>query len=243
MAIIENGYLRGQIGNLVNRKVGDKNVVQTKPSDKTKQTRWTEAAASDFGTASAAGSLIRRAFRQVFHNLHDSEMNTRLNKHMQRVLRGNGKYDPGYLRVSKGNIQRLVDFQFNAKCHIYDYVYAQPQVSFAPSGTTTILIPALDVQRNFNNPKSCSHITLKIDVIGFHFSSKCFNIIGTHESEYQLYNGKTDAQTLVFDVDDNNYESILVCLSTTYISKKGNYNFLLNSKDLNPAGIIAAYNL
>lgn len=243
MAIIENGYLRGQIGNLVNRKVGDKNVVQTKPSDKTKQTRWTEAAASDFGTASAAGSLIRRAFRQTFHNLHDSEMNTRLNKYMQRVLRGHGKYDPGYLRVSKGNIQRLVDFQFNAKCHIYDYVYTEPQVSFAPSGTTTVLLPPLDVQRNFNNPKSCSHITLKIDIIGLHFSNKCFKVIGTHENEYQLYDGKTGAQTLVFDVDDSDYESILVCLSTTYTSKKGNYTFLLNSKELNPAGIIAAYNL
>lgn len=246
MAIIENGYLRGQIGNLVNRKVGNKNVVQTKPSDKIKQTKWTEAAARDFGTASSAGSLIRRAFKSLHLDMHDSGMHNRLVKHIQRVLRGYGKDQQGMLLVSRGNIQRLVDFQFNEKCHIYDYVYFDPQVSFEPNGNTSISLPSLNTQRNFFIPKNCSHVMLKIESVGFHFRQKRFETIGTHEIELPIYSqhGKeTDPQTLVFEVKDVHYDSIIVSLSIRYITKNGSYTFLLNSEDLNPAGIIATYNL
>ncbi|WP_181151401.1 hypothetical protein [Sphingobacterium gobiense] len=54
MATNENGYLRGQVGNLVSRKVGTKNIVQTKPGRKIRQTESSKSAAADFGYASAA---------------------------------------------------------------------------------------------------------------------------------------------------------------------------------------------
>ncbi|WP_343554948.1 hypothetical protein [Sphingobacterium sp.] len=244
MAIIENGYLRGQTGNLVNRKVGDKNVVQTKPSDKMRQTIWTEAAASDFGTASAAGAIIRRAFDAVHQKLHDSEMHNRLVKRMQRVLFGNGKHNPGYQRVSRGNIQRLVDFQFNKNCHIYDYLYFDTTVNFATKGTILIHMPELKGEENFYWPKACSHIVLKIKIIGFSFDKRQARTIGSHEIELTRYNSESQkAKTLTFDSTGNDYDIILVSLSTLYLDKRTNYAFLLNSIDLNPAGIIAAHNL
>ncbi|TDQ77073.1 hypothetical protein [Sphingobacterium yanglingense] len=246
MAIIENGYLRGQIGNLVNRKVGNKNVVQTKPSDKIQQTRWTEAASRDFGTASSAGALIRRAFRPLHMDIHDSGMHNRLQQQMQRVLRGNGKQLQGMLHVQRGNIQRLVDFQFNEKSHLYDYLYFDPKVSFETNGTTSIALPSINAQRNFFIPKNCSHVILKIEVAGFNFRFKNFQTIGSHEMEFPIYsqNGEgTDPQTLIFERQDKHHDSIVVSLSILYITKNGSYTFLLNSEDLNPVGIIAAYNL
>lgn len=245
MAILENGYLRGQIGNLINRKVGNKNVVQTKPSNKIRQTRWTEAAALDFGTASSSGSLIRRAFRSLHMNMHDSGMHNRLVTCMQRVLRGHGKQYQGMLLVNQGNIQRLVDFQFNEKCHLYDYLYFDPQVSFDPNGTTYISLPSLNGQRHFFIPKKCSHVLLKIEAAGFHFAAKHYETIGIHEIELPIYSQNGDGiepQTLVFEPKDTRYDSLLVALSISYITKNGKYSLLLNSEELNPAGIIAARN-
>jgi len=245
MAIIDNGYLRGQIGNLVNRKVGTKNIVQTKPNGKIRQTAWTQAAASDFGTASASGSLIRRAFNRAHQNLHDSEMHNRLVKRMQRVLRGNGKTMKGHMQVKDGNIKRLVDFQFNEKCHIYDYVYFDPEVSFDETGTTCIHLPSFEVHRNLYIPKQCSHIVLNFDVIGFNFPRKSYETIGNHEMELPLYDRDQkayDKQTLLFDTKDKLFDSVLVSLSTLYIYKDRTYTYLLNDETLNPAEIIAAFN-
>lgn len=245
MAIIDNGYLRGQVGNLVNRKVGTKNIVQTKPNGKIRQTPWTQAAASDFGTASASGSLIRRAFNCAHQNVHDSEMHNRLVKRMQRVLRGNGKTMKGHMQVNDGNIKRLVDFQFNEKCHIYDYVYFDPEVTFDETGTTRIHLPSFEAYRNLYIPKQCSHIVLNFDVIGFNFLKKYVKSIGSHKIEVSLYDRdrqEEEKQTLAFDTKDELFDSVLVSLSTLYIYKDRAYTYLLNDETLNPAGIIAAFN-
>ncbi|WP_164122171.1 MULTISPECIES: hypothetical protein [Sphingobacterium] len=106
-------------------------MIQTKPSDKLKQTQWTQNAAADFGTASAARAVIPRAFRAVHRDMYDNEMHNKLVQYMLRVLRGNKKCKQGLLQVKHSNIQRLVDFQFNNNCHIYDRIYFTPQITFA----------------------------------------------------------------------------------------------------------------
>lgn len=182
MAIIENGYLRGQIGNLVNRKLGNKNVVQTKPSEKIRQTEWTKAAASDFGKASSAGSLIRRSFLSAHLQMHDSEMHNRLVKCMNRVLRGNGTSNQGYTSIREGNINRLIDFQFNENCHVYDYVYFDPIVSFDDVGNANIILPPLAGDNNFLWPKNCSQLITRIEVVGLRFDFQRYSqTIGVHE--------------------------------------------------------------
>ena len=246
MAILKDGYLRGQIGNVVNRKVGSLNVIQTKPSDKLKQTQWTQNAAADFGTASAAGAVIRGAFRSVHRDMHDNEMHNRLVKRMLRVLRGNGKRNQGLLQVKYGNIQRLVDFQFNDNCHIYDHIYFTPLISFAKNGITTVELPALEVQRNFNVPNKCSHLIMKLDVIAIDFSGKRSTSIGNIEIKLARYGENeqhADPQTHVFEVKDKQYDSIVVSMSIIYLAQESRFATLLNTETFNPAGIVAAYNI
>lgn len=245
MAVIDNGYLRGQIGNVVNRKVGTQNVVQTKPTGKIRQTERTQAAATDFGTASAAGSLIRRAFNSLHLKLHDHGMHTRLVKRMQRVLRGNGKTMKGYMQVKDGNIKRLVDFQFNENCHLHDYVYFDPEVMLDERGHISIQLPALKTHC-FYLPKQCSHIGLEFDIKGFHFSRKYIRAIGNYEIELPLYDKdrqEEHEQTLEFSITDEPFDSVLVALAIHYLYKDGTHTYLLNSETLNPAAIIAAFRL
>jgi hypothetical protein len=245
MAVIDNGYLRGQIGNVVNRKVGAQNIVQTKPTGKIRQTECTQAAATDFGTASAAGSLIRRAFNSLHLKLHDHGMHTRLVKRMQRVLRGNGKTMKGHMQIKNGNIKRLVDFQFNENCHLHDYLYFDPEVTLDERGRISIQLPAIKTSSNFYLPKRCSHIVVEFDIKGFNFSRKCFQSIGSYEIELPLY-GKDrqeeNEQTLEFNILDEPFDSVLVVLSIRYLYKDGTHTYLRNSETLNPVGIIAAFN-
>lgn len=87
---------------------------------------------------------------------------------------------------------------------------------------------------------------LKIEAIGFDFRFNRFENIGSHEIELPIYsqNGETtDPQTLIFELKNKHQDSIVVSLSILYITKNGSYTFLLNSEDLNPVGVVAAYNL
>ncbi len=244
MAIIDNGYLRGQIGNVVNRKVGTQNIVQTKPTGKIRQTEQTQAAATDFGTASAAGSLIRRAFNSLHLGLHDSEMHNRLVKCMQRVLRGHGKNYKGFMQVKDGNIKRLVDFQFNENCHLHDYMYFDPQVMLGETGNVRVQLPVLQAHRNFHLPKQCNHIVLEFDIRSFHFAQKCFRTIGSYEKELPLYGKDRQEQSeqmVEFGIGNESFDCILVALAIRYLYKDGIYTYLRNSETLHPAGIIAAF--
>lgn len=243
MAIIENGFLRGRIGDLVNRKVGNKNVVQTKASGKIRQTEWTQAAAADFGTASKAGALIRRAFARTHLKMHDGNMHNRLVKTIQRVLRANGTFDAGSLQIKNGNIKRLIDFQFNEHCHLYDYVYLDLQVSYEEAGIIHVHLPAFSKQNNLFRPKWCSDIVLRFEAVGFKYASKYAESISIEEIKLSLYDGKAEEERhLTFEGNDNEFDSILLALSVQYLKQQGSYTLLLNNEHLSPAGIIAACN-
>lgn len=58
-----NGFIRGLVGSLVDRKVGNKNYLQSSPY-RVKQTDDTKRAVKDFGKVSRAGALIRTCFGQ-----------------------------------------------------------------------------------------------------------------------------------------------------------------------------------
>ncbi|WP_437920988.1 hypothetical protein [Sphingobacterium sp. LRF_L2] len=244
MAVIENGFFRGQIGNLVNRKVGNQNIVQTKSSHKTRQTQWTKAAASDFGKASKAGAMIRQAFILAHQKMHDGLMHTWLVKYLQRVLRANGTADMGDLRIKNGNINRLVGFQFNEQSHIYDALYFDPQVSFE-KGLVTINLPRFNKHTNLFRPKNCSHINLRFETIGFNFGRQYFESLGTHEIDIDMSTNNeaiNTSETLTFDSKGQQYDSIITVCAVLYLNKNTNYSILINDINLNPVGIIAAFN-
>lgn len=190
--------------------------------------------------------MIRRAFASVHLDMHDSEMHNRLVKTMLRVLRGYGKARQGMLQVERGNIKRLVDFQFNAKCHIYDYVYFDPRVSFDNEGKTIIVLPPFDAKQNFSAPKTCRYIVLKIDVVVLNFFSSQSRLNKTHEIEIQLSGENqqvTEEQIIEFDCHPTYGETVLVTMSVIYLSTKNKYAMMLNSENLHPAGIIAAHTI
>lgn len=243
MAIQENGYLRGQIGNLINRKVGKQHIVQTKPSGNIRQTEWTKAAAEDFGRASKAGALLRRAFIPAHQHLHDGNMHNRLVRQMQRAIKGNVNQFVGEMTVNNGNIERLVNYQFNDKCHLQDYVCFDPDLSMDDQKKLTVSFPSFDPFTSLKIPVRCSHVVLKIDVAAFHFGDNTFKRVGEKEVEIKLYQSERNvaAQNLAFNCNVTKMETILVVFSVLYLYENGGRCYMQNNKDLHPVGIIGAF--
>lgn len=243
MAIIKNGYLRGQVGDLVNRKVGDLHVVQTKPNDEINQTRWTKAAANDFGEASTIGALIRRAFINCHQKMYDKNMPNRLIKQIQRAMYGYGKKNLGCMSLEDGNIQRLVNFQFNENCHLQDYLYFDLTVSMDDDRILQVDIPALPPDRLLKIPLRCNLIRIQIDVVGFDFKSKKRVYFKTQDVEIKLHGQEETVpeQSLFFECDQAS-KQIIVCCSLLYLTDTDKHTYLHNHKKLHPTAIIGAFN-
>lgn len=244
MAINENGYLRGQVGNLVSRKVGTKNIVQTKPGRKIRQTEWSKAAADDFGYASASGALIRQAFVSTHRQLHDDKMHNRLIKHIHRVMRATARPVPGYSKIEKGNITRLIGFQFNANCHLQDYLYLDPVVSLNSKKQVCVHFPDFYPKEHLHFPKDASHVAIRAEVFSFRFRGRTYFTLGTEEIEIDLHHGQRliNEQTFIFNAPTEPYDTLLVGLTVLYLDGNGPRSFLYNSKELHPAAIIGGFN-
>ncbi len=247
MAIIDKGYLRGQIGDLVNRKVGTQNIVQTKPAGKVQQTDWSKAAASDFGSASRAGALIRRAFRLVHQHMHDEKMHNRLVKQLQRVMRATENPMLGSKTVERGDIRRLMGFQFNENCHMHDYVYFDPLVELTDENRTEVRFPAFHATGHLYAPRLCSHAIFRLEAVAFDFGQQKYSILGEIEIEIPRYaktGGQMNERTVVFDPPTSvGYNIVLVGMNVLYVMESDNRSYVYNNKDLHPAAIIGAFRM
>lgn len=242
MAIIKDGYLRGQVGNVVHRKLGTQQVLQTRPGRKVKQTASTMEAAEDFGYASSAGALIRQAFVNTHQKLCDDKMHNRLIQNIHRAMRCSPHR--GFNSLTEGNIQRLEGFQFNPNCHLQDYLFVDPKVTLGDSRQICIHFPSFHRLKHLYVPKDCQNIVLQIEVIGLKFWAKTLTFSSTKEIEITTY-GVSDPiipqQTLCFDPLTDSCDGILVGMSVLYIDKVGSRHILRNTRELHPAAIIAAF--
>lgn len=243
MAIIDKGFIRGQIRDLVGRKVGGKNVVQAKPEGVIRQTRWTKAAAVDFGTASSASALIRRAFIPIHRRCCDSSVHNRLIHQIQRVMRTATTPYVGSLSLADGNIERLNNFQFNEQCHMHDYLFVDPIMELSDEGLMSIDIPVIYKARGIVRPRGCQFVVLQFQVVGLDLENKTYYTI--NELEYEVdfadRNSHTSEVHLEVQTATGSYDVILVGLSLLYLSKEGTRYIVHNSADLNPAAIAAAF--
>lgn len=242
MGYIDDGYLRGSLGGLVHRKVNNKNIVQTKSSSRTKQSRWTVAASVDFGKASKAGSLIRRTFKGLHMGFHDSNMHNRLITHLKRVMRANGQY-LGQKTIHLGKLDRLVNFQFNEKCHMHDFLYFDPTLNMQTDHQLQIQFPSFNTKNDLFRPPYTHSIRVKIGVGIYNFDTHTlFNIVEKH-LDLDLIKGPIvqDKYQFLIDCKASKAHSAIVAMSIEYYGTIADRFILLNHRELHPTTIIGAF--
>ncbi|GGH22310.1 hypothetical protein FAZ19_14155 [Sphingobacterium alkalisoli] len=240
MAYIDNGFLRGQLGDVINRKVGDKNIVQTKATQ-INQSRWSKAASSDFGRASTAGALIRRLLSSLHQHMHDGKMHNRLMVNLQRVMKCNRQH-LGKKNVVAGNPNRLVDFQFNDNSHLGDYMFFDI-ATLKDNNILTITVPSFHVRDHIKPPKKCCYTNLRIVTVAINFEKKQGYELGNEEIGFEPYYKDVwmPEQTFSYTLDDVDTDMVLVGVNLDFFSSRGSSLTLINDEKLNPASIIAAF--
>ncbi len=243
MGKIENGYIRGLVGSVISRRVGDLNVLQGHPRFRVKQTDATKAAGSDFGTASRCARMIRHAFWSLILDYHDSGMINRLNAHVLRAMRANRRQQAGTMQLAAGKLQRLIDFQFNAKCHLQDYLFVDIDIEYAPSGRLDITIPAFHSERDLLWSGDMTHCAINLRAFAFNFEDRARHLIGSGEQVISLRTAEKDIlrQHWLFDVTEPAGTVIIVGISLEFMYNMGRRFHLLNNKELHPAAIVGAF--
>jgi len=242
MGINDNGFIRGLVGPLVNRKVGNKNYLQSRPY-RVKQTDDTKRAGKDFGKVSRAGAMIRMCFGAVHQHLHDGQMGNRLNRQVYRAIKTNLDCEKGSRTLSNCVLDRLVNFQFNENCHMQDYLFIDPVISLNKKNELKISFPEFDIKRALVLPEKCNAVVFKFFAVSFDFDEFEPTEIKDIEWEYDVKQDGIPAKTLTIKCSDFVGSSIFVGFTILYLEKSSRRSNVLNEIDFNPASILAAFQL
>lgn len=101
----------------------------------------TRLAATDFGTASKAGKLVRYALKQELNIRHDSDLTNRLNTSMLKVLYA-GSQQKGARRIGRKQLNALAGFKLNEVTELGKLLPFTPQV-VQDKKSLRIAIPAM----------------------------------------------------------------------------------------------------
>jgi hypothetical protein len=244
MGVNDNGFIRGLVGPLVNRKVGDKNYVQSRPKP-VKQKEDTKKAGREFGTVSRAGALIRTYLSEIHQQLHDGQMGNRLNRQIYRAIKTNLDREKGSRTLSNCVLDRLVNFQFNEICPTQDYLFIDPAISLSKKKKLKVSFPEFDMKRATILPKRCNAIVFKFQAFAFNFDQLRSVVIQDTEWEYDVKYKENiiPEKSLSIACGDFVGSSIFVGFTILYLAKDRRRPNILNEKDFNPASILTAFQL
>lgn len=239
MAIIDKkGFIRGRIGNTVYRKVGDTNIIQSRPA-RVRQTAATKESALEFGLASSTAKVLRHMFAGLSHYA-DGGMINRLNNTVLNAIRNGNGATRGQRDLHQGDLSLLTGFQFNRNSPLDETLLVMPDVLLEEDGSVKIMMPAINSGELcwLADANSCS---LRFTVMAVDFRKQYHQLLGHHEVEMQ----KTKTLERMEWTAPERAEKgsiILVALSVVFHTPDGirHDGIMLNDKSFYPAAIVAA---
>lgn len=161
---------KGKLGKTVGYKHRKKHCTRSMPENVNRSIP-TQLSATDFGTASKAGKLVRQAIQQELDIRYDPELTNRLNKDMLQVLYA-GNQQRGARYVQRDELSFLTGFRFN------DTTGLERLLSFTPAvvqdgRNLRIALPALTA-RDVRHSPNTTHIEIKAIAAGVNFNENSY---------------------------------------------------------------------
>jgi|SRR5690606_22659063 len=245
MGKIENGYIKGLVGGIVARRLGNTQVVQSRSRLKrSRQTLATKAAAVDFGNASKSARMIRYAFWQLILGYHDPAMINRLNQQVLRTMRANTERRRGTLCLSRGNPGRLKGFQFNEASPLGDQLFVDVDTFFS-DGRLLVRLPEFDCDQDLIWPYTATHCTIRLQVYGFDFPAGRTVGLGNESFSFPLRSRKkrVDSKQWTFDVSVVEGMVVMAGMSIEFDREMDTRPLLLNNKNYHPAALVEVFSV
>lgn len=222
----------GKVGDLVGYYHKGKLCFRSLP-EQVNQSLATKLSATDFGTASKAGKLIRYALKQELSIRHDSDLTNRLNASLLKVLYA-GNEERGARSIQRKHLAMLTGLKLNNATELGKLLPFTPKV-VQDGNSLRIAIPALtedDVLRT----KNTTHIEIKAIATGLNFSE------GNHQdavSDKVLidFSKPAVATELILPFKAGDAETIVV-LQVRAFRKEGEKLFVLGNRKYFAADII-----
>ncbi|WP_343307961.1 hypothetical protein AAHN97_12470 [Chitinophaga niabensis] len=156
----------GKVGNTVGYYHKGKLCIRSLP-EHVNISEATKRSATDFGTASKAGKLVRHALKPELGIRHDSDLTNRLNTSMLKVLYAGSK-QRGARNINRKYLDMLAGFKLNVNTELDKLLPFKPQV-VQNANSLRIAIPAIE-EGGIRHAKNTTHIELKAIAVGLNFS-------------------------------------------------------------------------
>jgi len=147
-------FYKSKDGDMARKKTSlDRNQVMNDPAFK-----GSRKAMSEFGRASSASKLLRKAFSQYTEAAKDHSTHYRCNTAMATVLRMDKSNTKGNRKVQLGDVRHLIGFQWNSLCYLNNVLRVQEQVTTNPgTGAMKVIIPSLVPTTGLDVPSGATH--------------------------------------------------------------------------------------
>lgn len=162
---------RGKLGKTVGYKHRKKQCCRSLP-EKVNRSIPTQLSATDFGTASKAGKLARRAIQQELDIRRDPELTNRMNKEMLQVIYA-GDQQRGARYIQRDELPLLTGFRFNSTTNLGRLLSFTPTVVQDAKGNLRIALPAL-TPGDIRHSRNTSHIEIKAIAVGINFNENTY---------------------------------------------------------------------
>ena len=156
----------GKVGNTVGYYHKGKLCIRSLP-EHVNISEATKRSATDFGTASSAGKLVREALKPELSIRHDSDLANRLNSSLLKVLYA-GDQQKGARRIQRKTLDMLAGFKLNNNTDLGKLLPFQPQV-VQDRNSLRIAIPAI-AAGSILHAKNTTHIEIKAIAAGLNFN-------------------------------------------------------------------------
>lgn len=163
---------KGRLGDLTFYKQGDSYLAKRKGGVSSKRMATDPALersrenSTEFGRASAVAKQIRLAMREVLPLFQEGTMQTRLNKRILQLIKGDGINDRGKRQLIPENLPLLIGFSFNGGSAWKDVYYAPVQRSFdRSSGKVLVVLPQHWASAVLSLPKKATGVRFTVAAI------------------------------------------------------------------------------
>lgn len=206
----------GAIGDEVGYRNNGKPCLRRKARN-VRRSEATKEAATDFGTASKAGKLIRRAVRQGLNIRTDNKLTNRLNAVLLQALYA-GSNERGNRYFNREGMTALAGFRFNKNTELSQLITFRPKV-VQDKRSLRIALPALTAE-DILHAKNTTHIEIKAIAVGVNFNEGTYQDAVTDKVMIDFRKPAT-ANELILPFQAGEEETIVTLQITAYREENG----------------------
>lgn len=164
--------LRGKLGGNIHYKVDGQPLTRSVPEN-VDQTEATIRASKEFGVASTAGALIRKAFAPLMDLVADDKLYNRINSKLAGIIRTGPSELQGSRQVTDGDVALLKGIELNRYTELAKLFNVPVEVKVDPLTYATLTLPAFETGEVFSSrPDWTNQAVIRIISSVFDFPEK-----------------------------------------------------------------------